>query len=131
MALAAIANSISLRHAVLADGVISGAMGVLLFAASGPLSGLLGLPAAFLFWVGLALLPWMAALVLVARKERLSGGAVEAVIALNALWVLASIALIVADPFGMTALGIAFVVAQALAVTVFADLQFFGLKREG
>ncbi|MBA4210899.1 MAG: hypothetical protein C0454_15350 [Parvibaculum sp.] len=131
MALAAIANSISLRHAVLADGVISGAMGVLLFAASGPLSGLLGLPAAFLFWVGIALLPWMAALVLVARKERLSGGAVEAVIALNALWVLASIALIVADPFGMTALGIAFVVAQALAVTVFADLQFFGLKREG
>lgn len=131
MALAAIANSISLRHAVLADGVISGAMGVLLFAASGPLSGLLGLPAAFLFWVGLALLPWMAALVLIARKERLSGGAVETVIALNALWVLASIALIVADPFGMTALGIAFVVAQALAVTVFADLQFFGLKREG
>ena len=131
MALAAIANSISLLHAVLADGVISGAMGVLLFAASGPLSGLLGLPAAFLFWVGIALLPWMAALVLVARKERLSGGAVEAVIALNALWVLASIALIVADPFGMTALGIAFVVAQALAVTVFADLQFFGLKREG
>lgn len=131
MALAAIANSISLRHAVLADGIISGAMGVLLFAASGPLSGLLGLPAAFLFWVGLALLPWMAALVLVSRKERLAGGAVETVIALNALWVLASIALIVADPFGMTALGIAFVVAQALAVTVFADLQFFGLKREG
>lgn len=131
MALAAIANSISLRHAVLADGIISGAMGVLLFAASGPLSGLLRLPAAFLFWVGLALLPWMAALVIIARKERMARGAVETVIALNALWVLASIALIVADPFGMTALGIAFVVAQALAVTVFADLQFFGLKREG
>ncbi|MBX3505255.1 MAG: hypothetical protein KF895_07215 [Parvibaculum sp.] len=131
MALAAIANSISLRHAVLADGVISGAMGVLLLAASGPLSGLLGLPAAFLFWVGIALLPWMAALVLTSRKERLAGGAVETVIALNALWVLASIALIVLDPFGMTALGIAFVVAQALAVTIFADLQFFRLKREG
>ncbi len=130
MALAAIANSISLRQAVLADGIISGAMGVLLLAAAGPLSGLLGLPAAFLFWVGTALLPWMAALVLIARKERLSGGAVETVIALNAIWVLASIALIIFVPFGLTGLGIAFVVAQALAVIIFADLQFFGLKRE-
>lgn len=131
MTLAGLTNSISLRHVVLADGIISGAMGVLLFAASGPLSGLLGLPAAFLFWAGIALMPWMAALVLIARKDRMAGGAVETVIALNALWVLASIAVIVLDPFGLTVLGIAFVAAQALAVTIFADLQFFGLKREG
>lgn len=131
MALAAIASTVSVRHAVLADGVISGAMGALLIVAAGPLSDLLGISAPFLFWVGVALMPWMVTLLLIGRKEQPSRGAVETVIALNALWVLASIALILVGPFEMTGLGIAFVVMQALAVTAFADLQFFGLKREG
>ncbi|MEP0709169.1 MAG: hypothetical protein ABJL17_05320 [Parvibaculum sp.] len=130
MAMAAIANTISLRHAVLADGVISGAMGALLIAGSGPLSGLLGVPENFLFWVGVALLPWMASLIVIGREERPSAGAVETVIAVNALWVLGSIVFAVWNPFAMTALGFAFVIAQALAVTVFAELQFFALRRE-
>lgn len=130
MAIAAIANTVSLRHAVLADGVISGAMGALLIAASSPLSGLLGVPSNFLFWVGVALLPWMATLIVIGREERPASGAVETVIALNALWVLGSIVLAIWNPFGMTALGFAFVIAQALAVTIFAELQFYGLRRE-
>ncbi|MGB6085090.1 hypothetical protein [Parvibaculum sp.] len=131
MALAAIASSVSVRHAVLADGVISGAMGALLIVAASPLSGLLGISAGFLFWVGVALMPWMLALLLIGRKDQLGARAVETVIALNALWVVTSIGLILFGPFEMTALGIAFVVAQALAVAVFAELQFFGLKRAG
>ncbi|MDP3329582.1 MAG: hypothetical protein Q8S60_14950, partial [Parvibaculum sp.] len=59
----ALANALPLRHVVLADGIVSGAMGALLIVGAGPLSGLLGFPADFLFWVGVALLPWMAALV--------------------------------------------------------------------
>lgn len=131
MALAAIASSVSVRHAVLADGVISGAMGALLIVAASPLSGLLGISAGFLFWVGVALMPWMLALLLIGRKDQPGARAVETVIALNALWVVTSIGLILFGPFEMTALGIAFVVAQALAVAVFAELQFFGLKRAG
>lgn len=131
MALAAIASSVSVRQAVLADGVISGAMGALLIVAASPLSGLLGISAGFLFWVGVALMPWMLALLLIGRKDQLGARAVETVIALNALWVVTSIGLILFGPFEMTALGIAFVVAQALAVAVFAELQFFGLKRAG
>jgi len=131
MALAAIASSVSVRQAVLADGVISGAMGALLIVAASPLSGLLGISAGFLFWVGVALMPWMLALLLIGRKDQPGARAVETVIALNALWVVTSIGLILFGPFEMTALGIAFVVAQALAVAVFAELQFFGLKRAG
>jgi len=131
MALAAIARTVSVRNAVLADGVISGAMGALLIVAAGPLSGLLGISAGFLFWVGVAFMPWMLALLLIGRKDQPSARAVETVIALNMLWVVASIGLIIFGPFDMTGLGIAFVAAQALAVTIFADLQFVGLKREG
>lgn len=131
MALAVIARTVSVRNAVLADGVISGAMGALLIVAAGPLSGLLGISAGFLFWVGVAFMPWMLALLLIGRKDQPSARTVETVIALNMLWVVASIGLIIFGPFEMTTLGIAFVLAQALAVTIFADLQFVGLKREG
>ena len=130
MAIAALANTISLRHAVLVDGAASGAMGLMLMAGAGLLTDLLGVPANFLFWVGAVLLPWMAVLLVIGRAERPSAGAVETVIAVNALWVAGSIVFAVWNPFGMTALGVAFVVAQALAVTVFAELQFFGLRRE-
>lgn len=130
MAIAAIANTISLRHAVLIDGAASGAMSLMLMAGAGLLAGLLGMPANFLFWVGAALLPWMASLIVIGRQERPKAGAVETVIAVNALWVVGSIVFAVWNPFAMTALGFAFVIAQAIAVTVFAELQFFGLRRE-
>lgn len=131
MAIAALANSISLRQSVLLDGAASGAMGVLLAGGAGILASLFGMPEPFLFWVGLALILWMGALVLIGRSNRPASGAVETVIALNALWVVGSIVFAVADPFGMTALGLAFVMAQALAVTLFADIQFLGLRRAG
>src|SRR5690606_9912424 len=75
MALAAIASTVSVRQVVLADGVISGAMGALLIVAAGPLSGLLGISAGFLFWVGVALMPWMLALLLIGRKDQPSARA--------------------------------------------------------
>lgn len=127
----ALANALPLRHVVLVDGIVSGAMGALLIVASGPLSGLLGFPADFLFWVGVALLPWMAALVVLGRREPVSRPGVETVIALNALWVLGSIAVLVGGFFEPTALGIAFVIAQGAAVALFAEFQFIGLRRAG
>lgn len=122
-------NSIMLRQIVLVDGLVSGAMGALLIVAAGPLSGLTGLSAAFLFWVGVALMPWVAGLVWLGRREPLNRSGVEAVIALNALWVVASIGVLVAGPFAPTVFGYIFIIAQALAVAAFAELQFTGLRR--
>jgi hypothetical protein len=127
----AIVNSISARNAVLADAAVSGAFAALLIAGSGLIAPLTGLPAGFVFWIGVALLPWTAALALIGRAEPPAAGAVEAVIAGNALWVAASIAVLLLGVFDLNALGVSFVVAQALAVAILAELQFIGLRRAG
>lgn len=46
---------------------------------------------------------------------------------INALWVVASV--VVAAILPMTGLGVAFVLVQAAAVAVFAELQVVGLRR--
>ncbi len=53
----------------------------------------------------------------------------RAIIALNVLWVAGSIGLLMSGYVAPTMLGHAFVIAQALAVGVFAELQFIGLRR--
>jgi hypothetical protein len=51
------------------------------------------------------------------------------VVAANLLWVLGSVALVVTGWWPLTALGVAFVLAQGAAVFLFADLQFLGMRR--
>jgi hypothetical protein len=118
-----------LRIALLADAVASGAMGVLLAAAAAPLSGWFGLSEALLREVGLFLLPYATLLVFLAGRARTPILPAQLVVAGNAAWVLGSIALLVSGWVAPTALGIAFVIAQALAVTILAEAQFIGLRR--
>jgi hypothetical protein len=66
----------------------------------------------------------------VGTREAISRAAVRVIIALNVLWVLGSVAVLFAAPIAPTALGYAFVIAQAVAVGVFAELQVIGLRRE-
>ncbi len=47
----------------------------------------------------------------------------------NALWLVQSVGFLLMGGFAPTRLGTAFVLAQALAVGVFAELQFVGLRR--
>jgi hypothetical protein len=65
----------------------------------------------------------------VGTRETISRPAVQAIIALNVLWVAGSIGLLVSGWVAPTALGYAFVIAQAIVVGVFAELQFVGLRR--
>jgi len=51
------------------------------------------------------------------------------VILINALWVAASIVLLLSGWVAPNALGTVFVIVQALAVAVFADLQYLGVRR--
>ncbi|MGL4240129.1 MAG: hypothetical protein ACRCTI_03360, partial [Beijerinckiaceae bacterium] len=52
-----------------------------------------------------------------------------AIIVLNALWVVESVAMLVLGWLQPSALGIAFVLVQAAAVAVFAAAEAVGLKR--
>jgi hypothetical protein len=118
-----------LRNALHLDALFSTA-GALLMAAGAPfLAPLLGLPAGLLVGAGLILVPWVILLVVVARREQVARMLLIDIIAINALWVAASFGLLVSGVVEPNALGIAFVVVQAVAVAFFAELQFVGLRR--
>lgn len=118
-----------LRNALFADALVSGAAGILMMLGAPLLSPLLELPAELLFWAGIALVPFVAMLVVIARRATVSKLVMIDIIAINALWVVASFALLVSGLVAPNLLGIAFVVAQALTVAVFAELQFVGIRR--
>ena len=118
-----------LRRVLTLDAVTSGAMGALLVLAQAPLSSLLGLSASLLFWAGLSLLPFAAFVGWLATRELPPRAGVWAVVLCNALWVVDSFVLLASDWSDLTLLGKLFVLFQALAVAVFAELQFFGLRR--
>ena len=118
-----------LRQVLFIDAAVSGAAGLLMAAGAPILSPLLGLPAGLLFWAGLALFPFVALLIAVARRGQASRLMLIDVIAINTLWVAASFGLLVSGAVAPTILGYAFVIAQALAVALLAWLQFVGLRR--
>jgi hypothetical protein len=118
-----------LRYALLGDAVASGATGLLMAAGAPFLSGLLGLPEGLLRGAGILLLPFAAAVAFLGTRPMLRHAMVWAVIALNILWTVASIALLASGWVQPAALGYAFVIFQALVVLAFADLQFIGLRR--
>ena len=75
------------------------------------------------------LVPYVAFVAWVGTRETISRPAVQAIIALNVLWVVGSVGLLLSGFVAPTVLGYAFVIAQAVVVGVFAELQFIGLRR--
>jgi hypothetical protein len=119
----------NLRFALLADAAASGATGLMMIAGAGLLDGLLGLPVALMREAGLLLVPYVAFVAYVGTRETISRPAVQATIAINVLWVAASIGLLMSGYVAPTVLGYAFVIFQAVVVGVFAELQLIGLRR--
>jgi hypothetical protein len=117
-----------LRYALVADAIASGASAVLLLFGAGMLTDLLGLPETLLRIAGTILVPFVALVAYLATRDRPDPGSVSAVILINVAWVAGSVLLLVAAGLSPTALGYAFVIAQAVAVLAFADFQFFGLR---
>ncbi|MBI2203306.1 MAG: hypothetical protein HYU41_05585 [Candidatus Rokubacteria bacterium] len=117
-----------LRRSLLLDGVASAACGALLLVAARPISTLIGLDApGIAIAVGVGLLVYAAALFWNARRSRISRGEVLTAVVLNAVWVAASLVLIVDGPLTMP--GNVLVAAVALAVLLFAVLEAIGLRR--
>ena len=125
-----------LRLALKLDAAASGAVGVLMLLAAGmvvgnerPFVNLLGTPVALLASAGLFLVAFAVFVWISGTRRRISGTAARTVVAINALWVLASVAIVATGSFPLTALGVLFILVQAAAVTLFAALQVFGLRR--
>ncbi|WP_437311927.1 hypothetical protein [Sorangium sp. So ce388] len=118
-----------LRRALLADAIVSGATGLLMLAGAAHLAGFVGLPEALLRWSGASLLPFAAIVAWLGTRERPARAAVIGVVVANALWVIDSVLLLALGWVEPTALGYAFVLAQALVVALFAEAQALGLRR--
>ena len=118
-----------LRLALLGDAAASGATGLLLAAAAGPLAPLLGLPEPLLRIAGLVLLPYAALVAWAGRAAAPSRGAVWAIIVVNLLWVADSLLLLALPRLAPTGLGIGFVLAQALVVLGFGLAQWAALRQ--
>jgi hypothetical protein len=118
-----------LRLALAADAVVTGGNGLVYLAFAGPVGELLGPDAALLRGIGGFLLAYGAAVGLLAARRAISPAATRAVIALNVIWALGSVAAVVTGALELTTAGAIWAVLQALAVAGFAELQIMGLRK--
>jgi hypothetical protein len=118
-----------LRRALFADGLMGLGTGSLLILLTGWFAELLALPRELLLGSGLALLPLGLFLLWLSSGETVNRLLVWAVLAINALWVVDSLLLLVAGWIAPNLLGHVFVIGQALVVLLFLELELVGLKR--
>lgn len=123
--------SLLLRRALLADAIFSGTSAVVLTLGAGALASLLNLPDALLRETGLFLILYAALVGWLGTRQSMPKALVAIVIAGNAAWTIASIALLFSGAVTPNLLGEAFVAAQAIAVGALAELQYIGLRRSG
>jgi hypothetical protein len=123
------AQSSFLRRVLLIDAVISGATGVMLVAGADLLQDWLAVPAMLARGAGVSLIPFALLVGYLATRPSMPRAGVWAVIVCNALWAVDSILLLVGGFVSPTTLGTAFIVAQALAVAILAELEYVGLRR--
>jgi len=117
----------TLRRVLMVDAATCVATGLLMTLFTTPLSSLLGLPAALLAYAGAALFPIAVIMAWIAVRDDVSRAGTWLVILGNAGWVAGCVlVLLLSSP---TALGYAFVIAQALVVAFLAELEYYGLRR--
>ena len=118
-----------LRRALLADAVFSGVSALVLTFGAGAFAKLLNLPEALLLETGLFLIAYAAFVGWLGTRQSTLKALVLLVIVGNAAWTLASIALLFSGAVSPNLLGQIFVVAQAIATGVFAELQYIGMRK--
>ncbi|MFC3711622.1 hypothetical protein ACFOMD_03505 [Sphingoaurantiacus capsulatus] len=123
------ASATFLRRVLALDAITCAVTGVAFAAGASFASPLLGLPVDLLQTAGLSLLPFAAFVGWLASREQPPVAGVWIAIIINAIWVIDSFLIAAGMGAAPTTLGIVVVVAQALAVATFAELEYLGLKR--
>lgn len=112
------------RILLAADAATCLPFGALLAVFSAPIARWTGLPVGVLFEAGLFLIAFAAVLVALAARAIPSARTMAIVAIANALWIVGSIELLVVASDTVTPLGIALVLAQAVAVAVLTVLEW-------
>jgi hypothetical protein len=121
--------SLFLRRAIQADAIFSGASAALLTLGASALAPLLNLPEALLSETGLFLIAYTALVGWLGTRQVMPKALVVIVIAGNAAWAVASIALLFSGTVTPNLLGEGFVVIQAIVVGALGELQYVGWRR--
>jgi hypothetical protein len=117
-----------LRRVLWLDAASCASLGLLMALAAPALSQALELPADLLQASGWMLLPIALCLAGLASRENLPRVFVLAVIALNALWVVQSCALLLTHWVAPNAAGYGFVLGQAALTALLAEFEYRGLR---
>jgi hypothetical protein len=118
-----------LRNVLFVDALFCALGGIVFAVGATLLATLTGMSASFLAVIGVGLVVWATVPFMAARREPTSPSTVLLVVAVNVAWVIASVILLIADPFPLTTEGKWFVLIVADAVGVLAVLQFIGARR--
>ena len=118
-----------LRRALVADALVSAAVGAVMALGADALQGPLGVASALLMSAGLAFFPYAAYLLWLATRPAVPRPAVWVPIVLNVLWAVECVVFAVNANPPPTLLGEGFIALQVVAVLVFARLEFIGLRR--
>ncbi|WP_036517240.1 hypothetical protein [Nocardioides sp. J54] len=110
-----------------ADALVTGANALAYLVAAGPITDLLGGDAGTVRAIG-AVLVGYALLVALYTRSRLATGPGWAIVAANAVWVVASLEVALTGALGLDGPGRAWVVVQALVVADLAVLQARALR---
>lgn len=127
--LAMIRTETFLRRLLAFDAVTCVAMGAALVLGAPVLGDLLAIDPLILRGAGAVLLPFAAFVLWTATRASVPGWAVWAIIGLNLLWTIESLVGLAAGWLAPNALGVAFVIAQAVAVAVIAELEMIAVRR--
>ncbi len=125
----AVAGETVLRRVLLVDAVVTGANGVAYLAGATVLDGVLGVSAGALRPIGAFLLAFAGVVAVVATRCPIPGAAVRELMAANALWVVASLAVAATGALDANGVGTAWIVLQAVTVAGFAALPPWALAR--
>ena len=119
---------INVRTFLRLDALASGALGVLLLVLVKPAEDELGMPIGFTVASALLMIGWAAFVGWVSIEARRP--LVKEVIALNVVYVAASLLIAVEDWVALKDLGVAFVLVQGLAVLGLTVGQFIGFRAD-
>ena len=119
-----------LFNALGANGLFSGGSGLFMVLASSPIAAFLGLASSqLIFELGFMLILFGTLLIYFYRRKRIHTASAVIISILDFAWVLASLAVVLGVPELLNTAGTAAVVAIAVVVLVFFDLQAYALWR--
>jgi hypothetical protein len=118
-----------LRNVLRVDALSCIACGALQVAFPAAMARLLNLPEALMAYTGEFLLVYAAVVSFVSTRKPLPRPIVWVLVAGNLGWALACVLLLLSGLVSPSALGVAYVLVQAVTVAVLAELQYFGLRR--